>query len=140
MRQTSHPCSVSSQTRRTISGVTSATAAVIRIRSSATFAGRGGRHTRSLTKRHKKKIQRSKIGGTRWPWCRRRSTNPLTWETGVEAVADVSIVMRGCAVLPEVHASFVVIFTKLWKEELFEHIQVVKRLLKHPVYFHAYVC
>jgi hypothetical protein len=32
--------------------------------------------------------------------------------------------MRECAVLLEVHASFVVIFAKLWKEELFEHVQL----------------
>jgi hypothetical protein len=42
--------------------------------------------------------------------------------------------MRGCVVLLEVHASFVVIFAKLWKEELLEHVQVVKRLLKHSVW------
>jgi hypothetical protein len=37
-------------------------------------------------------------------------------------LADVSVVMRGFAILLEVHASFVVVFVKLWKEELFEHI------------------
>jgi hypothetical protein len=43
---------------------------------------------------------------------------------GDEALADVSMIMRGCAVLLAVRASFVVIFAKLWKEELFEHIQL----------------
>jgi hypothetical protein len=43
------------------------------------------------------------------------------------------MVMRCRAVLLEVRASFVVIFAKVWKEELFEHVQDVKRLLKHPV-------
>jgi hypothetical protein len=134
MQQMVHLYSVSSHTRRSISGVISATAAIIRNRSSASFADRGGTYTRSLTKLHRKKIQRSKIGGTRWPRYRRRSANPPTWETGVGALADVSMVITGCALLLEVHASYVVIFAKLWKEELFEDVQFVKRLLKHPVF------
>jgi hypothetical protein len=43
---------------------------------------------------------------------------------GVEALADISMVMRGCTVLLEVHASFMVIFAKLWKEEVFKHVQI----------------
>jgi hypothetical protein len=38
------------------------------------------------------------------------------------------MVMRGYAILLDVHASFVVVFAKLWKEELFQHVQVVKRI------------
>jgi hypothetical protein len=136
MRQTPDLYSVSSHTRRSISGVTSATAAVIRIRSFTTFAGRGSTYTRSLTKPPPRKnpAEYDGGGGETWPCYRRCSTNPLTWETGVKALADVSMVMRGCTVLLEMHASFVVVFAKLWKEELFEHVQVVKRFLKHPVY------
>ena len=65
-----------------------------------------------------------------------------TWETGVEILALFSKVMRGCTVLLEVNASFLVIFIQLWNEELLEHVQihdtgngfkVVKLFLKHPV-------
>jgi hypothetical protein len=47
---------------RSISGVTSTTAAVIRVRSSATFAGKGGMNTQSLTNPHKKKSRGRWIG------------------------------------------------------------------------------
>ncbi|PNF39616.1 hypothetical protein B7P43_G05680 [Cryptotermes secundus] len=50
----------------------------------------------------------------------RSETNPPTWETGVEVLAHFSKVMRECAVLPEVNASFLVIFN----EELSEHVQI----------------
>jgi hypothetical protein len=40
----------------------------------------------------------------------RRSTNPPTWETGVEVLVHFSKVMMGCAILLEVNASFSVIF------------------------------
>jgi hypothetical protein len=32
--------------------------------------------------------------------------------------------MSGCAMLLEVHASFVVIFAKLWKKELLAYVQL----------------
>jgi hypothetical protein len=133
MRQTSHLYSVSSHTRRGMSAVTSATAAVIRIRSSATFAGRGGTYTRSLTTPHRKKFSGVRSGekgghGTGaarpvHPPAKRlsRHLRRLYGNEGVRRLAE--------------SASFVVIFAKLWKEELFEHVQVVKRLLKHPVLF-----
>jgi hypothetical protein len=56
--------------------------------------------------------------------CLSVSTSPPTWETGVEVLAHFSKVMRGCTVLLEVNASFLVIFVQLWNEELPEHVQI----------------
>jgi hypothetical protein len=106
MRQTSHLWSVSCHTLRSISGVTSATVAVIRVWS-WTFAGKVGTNTRSLTNSHKKKFQECEIRWTRWP-C---STNLPNWEMGAEVLIHCSKVMMGCAVLLEVNASILVIFS-----------------------------
>jgi hypothetical protein len=45
-----------------------------------------------------------------WPSYRHRSTNPPTWETGVEVLAHFFKVMWGCAILLEMNASFLVTF------------------------------
>jgi hypothetical protein len=42
---------------------------------------------------------------------------------GAEVLAHFSKVMRGCAILLEVNAPFLVIFILLWNEELLEHVQ-----------------
>jgi hypothetical protein len=47
---------------RSISGVTSATVAVIRVQSSTTFAGKGGTNPRFLTNPHKKKTRGVRSG------------------------------------------------------------------------------
>jgi hypothetical protein len=54
MRQTSHLQSISCHMLRSIFGVTSATAAVIRLWSSVTFTGKGGMNSWLLTNPHKK--------------------------------------------------------------------------------------
>jgi hypothetical protein len=57
-----------------------------------------------------------------WPCCQRHSTNPLTWETGVEVLAYFLKVMRGCAILLEVNVSLS--SSSNWNEELLEHVQI----------------
>jgi hypothetical protein len=82
MWQTSHLWSFSCHMLCNISGVSSATAAIIRVRSSMTFAGKSGMKTGSLTNPHKKKISGCKIWGMRCPCYWHSSINPPTWEMG----------------------------------------------------------
>jgi hypothetical protein len=64
MRQMSHPLSISCHTLCSISGITYATSAIIRVRSSMTFAGIDGMNTHCLRNLHKKKSRG--VGSGEW--------------------------------------------------------------------------